>query len=377
MLDKVYVRPCMEINLNRVLENYLAFSRAKSNPDTNMAAVVKDNAYGLGDQEIAKILYEQGGCRTFFVAHGFEGSRVRAVAPNADIYVLQGPGQEDLECFRKDNLIPVIASLSQLNFWFQQMPNNQKPALQIETGLNRLGLRPQEIASLDQETRDKFGVVLSHLACADEPGHSQNEFQLKNFQELKSNFPKAKFSLAASDGFLLGPDYQFDIVRLGAVLYGLNPVPNPKVISKNVLQIKAPVIQVADVKPGDCVGYGADYVVKEKGKIAIVSIGYADGVFRSFFPKGKVWFKDQDGWLAAPLAGRVSMDNLICDVSHIPDDVLYKNQYVSLINDSYTADDFGRDAGTIGYEVISVFGHGIRFIKEYVSEDDLKQKDSD
>ena len=371
MSDNVYVRPCMEINLARVLENYRAFSAAKANPKTDMAAVVKDNAYGLGDQEVAKILYEQGGCRTFFVAHGFEGSRVRAVAPKADIYVLQGPGQEDLDCFKQDNLIPVIASMPQLNFWLKERPNAQKPALQIETGLNRLGLRPQEIAALSQEDRDQFGLVLSHLACADEPEHPQNQQQLQNFNHLKAYFPKTKFSLAASDGFLLGAEYQFDIVRLGAVLYGLNPVPNPAVVSKNVLKVTAPIIQIAHVKAGDCVGYGADYVVKRKGKIAIVSIGYADGVFRSFFPKGKVWFESNGQYFAAPLAGRVSMDNLICDVSSIPEDILNKNQYVILINDSYTADDFGRDEGTIGYEVISALGHGTRFIKKYTFDSDF------
>ena len=368
MENDVYVRPRLEINLSRILENYQAFCKARARSDTNMAAVVKDDAYGLGDQEVAKILYEKGGCRTFFVAHGFEGSRVRAVAPDSDIYVLQGPGKEDLPCFQKDNLIPVIASLPQLKFWMQERPNQQKPALQIETGLNRLGLRPQEIASLSPEERNAFGLVLSHLACADEPDHQMNHMQLEAFNRLRINFPKAKFSLAASDGFLLGADYQFDVVRLGAVLYGLNPVPNPSVKSKNVLHVAAPVIQVAEVQPGDCVGYGADYVVKEKGKIAIISIGYADGVFRSFFPRGKVWFQGENGPVAAPLAGRVSMDNLICDVSHISNDILYKNQYVDLINESYTADDFGQDAGTIGYEVISALGHGIRFIKHYKSE---------
>jgi len=370
MLDGVYVRPQLEINLTRILENYLSFAAAKARSETDMAAVVKDDAYGLGDQEVAKILYERGGCRTFFVAHGFEGQCVRAVAPQADIYVLQGPGHEDLECFRRGNLIPVIASLPQLRFWYQEMPNQQKPALQIETGLNRLGLRPEEIASLSSEERDKFGLILSHLACADEPEHPMNQKQLNAFNQLRLNFPRAKFSLAASDGFLLGADYQFDIVRLGAVLYGLNPVPNPSVVSKNVVQVKAPILQIADVKPGDCVGYGAEHVVKEPGKIAIVSIGYADGIFRSFFPRGKVWLEGEGQVFTAPLAGRVSMDNLICDVSHIPDDILARNQYVSLISDSYTADDFGRDAGTIGYEVISAIGHGVRYVKSYVGNTD-------
>jgi len=370
MLEKdVYVRPCLEINLKRILDNYLNFSKFKAFSKTNMAAVVKDNAYGLGDQEVAKILYTKAKCHTFFVAHGFEGSRIRSVAPSADIYVLQGPGKEDLSCFKKDNLIPVINSPQQLAFWLQEQPNKQKPALQIETGLNRLGLRPQEIASLTQNQKNSFCLILSHLACADEPGHPLNQKQLDNFNQLRLNFPAAKFSLAASDGFLLGQSYQFDVVRLGASLYGLNPIENPPIKSQNVIQVTAPIIQIAKVNKGDTAGYGAEYLFKKEGKVAIVSIGYGDGIFRSFFPKGKIWLKQENKFISVPLAGRVSMDNLICDVSHIPNEVLIENQNVILINDSYTADDLGRDSGTIGYEVISALGHGTRYIRKYLHSD--------
>lgn len=364
----MFTRPRLDINLNRILENYICFSNAKTNPDTQMGAVVKDNAYGLGDQAVADILYNQGGCRVFFVAHGFEGHRIRSVAPHADIYVLQGPGKEDIKYFAEDNLIPVIASPAQLSFWNREKPNRQKPAIQIETGLNRLGFRLCDIEALSEPERNQFGLVLSHLACADEPAHIMNQKQLDMFQKLTSFFPKAQLSLSASDGFMLGAAYQFDIVRLGAVLYGLNPVPGFSLKSRNVIQVTAPILQIADVYPGDCIGYGADHIVDRPGKIAIVSIGYGDGVFRSFYPKGKVWFESDGQMFAAPMIGRVSMDNLICDVSRIPTDILNKSQYVTLINDYYTADDFGADAGTIGYEVISALGHGIRFIRTYSSK---------
>ena len=363
----MFVRPRLDIDLHRILENYLSFSKAKKNPNTQMAAVVKDNAYGLGDQEVAATLYHRGACRVFFVAHGFEGHRVRAVAPLADIYVLQGPGEEDIKCFAEDNLIPVIASPAQLAFWNREKPNHRKPAIQIETGLNRLGFRVSDIAALSDAERNQFGLVLSHLACADEPNHAMNQRQLDMFRQLAPSFPQAKLSLSASDGFMLGDDYQFDIVRLGAVLYGLNPVPGFPIKSRNVIRVTAPVLQIADVHPGDCIGYGADHVVNKSGKIAIISIGYGDGVFRSFYPKGKVWFESDGQLFAAPMFGRVSMDNLICDVSQVPDNILYHSRFVSLINDAYTADDFGVDAGTIGYEVISALGHGTRFIRTYSS----------
>ena len=165
---------------------------------------------------------------------------------------------------------------------------------------------------------------------------------------------------------MLGPNYQFDIVRLGAVLYGLNPVPHPPIRSQNVIRVTAPVLQIATVKAGESAGYGADYVFRQDGKIALVSIGYGDGILRHFFPAGKVWFQDGESWLPAPLAGRISMDNLICDVSHIPDHVLKNNPYATLIHDNYTADDFGQDAGTIGYEVLILLGQSPRFLKKYI-----------
>ncbi len=362
----MYTRPRLDINLNRILENYQTFCNANPNPTTKMAAVVKDNAYGLGDKEVAAILYTKGNCRTFFVAHGFEGERVRSVAPDADIYVLQGPGEEDLECFKNSNLIPVIACPAQWAFWKKHRPNNTKPAIQIETGLNRLGFRESDLLALNQNERDEFNLVLSHLACADEPSHPMNKKQTIEFNRLKKLFPVAKFSLAASDGFILGDQFRFDVVRLGAVLYGLNPVPDTDLISKNVIRVTAPVLQIATVKAGDSIGYGADYIAPKDMKIAIVSIGYGDGVFRRFFPKGKLWFIKDDKRFSAPLAGRVSMDNLICDVSTIPDEVLHQCQFVTLLDDAYDADTVGVNSGTIGYEVLNAFGHGIRFVRTYV-----------
>ncbi len=356
---------CLQINLLRILENYRAFSAA-AKPDVWMAAVVKDNAYGLGAVQVANVLYRTGNCFTFFVAHAFEGHEVRAVAPKAAIYVLQGPDEDCMDFFIKDNLIPVISSPMQLDFWNQAAPQSHPVALMIETGLNRLGFREAELLALSPKERNRFHLVLSHLACADEPNHPMNEKQLSTFQKLTALFPKAKFSLSASDGFLLGEKYHFDVVRLGAVLYGINPIKDAEIQSRNVIRLTAPVIQVAKVNAGDFIGYGAAYQVKEKGKIAIVSIGYGDGVFRSFFPNGKVWFEKEGERFAAPLVGRVSMDNLICDVSHIPKEVLSACPEAVLVDDAYTVDDFGADAGTIGYEALSALGHGIRFKREYI-----------
>lgn len=357
--------PRLQIDLNGILHNYRTFAAARAYADTIMAAVVKDNAYGLGARAVADILYRNG-CRTFFVAHGTEGSEVRTVAPQADIYVLQGYGRDTRDHFIRSNLIPVLNTPAQISLWHQDQPNQQRPALQVETGLNRLGLTATQVATMTETERDTFGLILSHLACADDPAHPQNQEQRQAFQQIRTLFPHAQYSLAASDGFLLGKTYQFHIVRLGAVLYGLNPVPHASLHSQNVVQFSAPVLRVCSVPGGSAIGYGADYITPAPRRIATLSVGYGDGVFRSFFPKGRLWFNTPAGWIDTPVAGRISMDNLMCDITDIPPEYVKEGDWGYLIYDGWTADEMAATCGTIGYEVLSAIGHGIRAQRTYI-----------
>ncbi|MDR2902457.1 MAG: alanine racemase [Lactobacillales bacterium] len=358
--------PTIEIDLNAVLHNYACLK--KVSPKTQIAAVVKNNAYGLGAREIAGHLYKKGGCRIFFVAYPFEGAEIRPVAPKADIYVLQGFVPDDTDVYKSQNLIPVISTPGQWRDW-KKTKLNQRPAIQVETGLNRLGFSRAEAEKLTAKERGEFALVLTHLACADEPGDATNQKQLKNFNAIKGLFPKSKFSIAASDGYALGKDFYGDIVRAGAFLYGLNTFKKLKKKQKPVLNISAAVLQIKELTPGDSVGYGASFTANKKMKIATISFGYGDGLFRSFSPKGKVWFKGKKGYLPAPVIGRLSMESLGCDVSAIPDDVLKEGTRVTLINERYSLDDMGADMnaglGTIGYETLSALCHGIRAVKKY------------
>ncbi len=346
----ILTRPILEINFENILENYQTLKKIA--PKAQAAAVVKDNAYGLGADAVVRKLYNEGGCRNFFVAHGIEGEHIRSAAPEANIFVLQGIGDDSLKSFQNARLIPVISSPLMLEFWKAHRLPGIRPVINIETGLNRLGFRESDLARLSPEDKAEFGMVMSHLACGDEKGHFMNEHQLNNFIRLRNlYFPGLPASLSASDGTFLGADFQFDMVRLGAALYGINTAPYRENQMKNVVRLKAPVLQTADLPAGDFVGYSATYRATSPRRIAIVSIGYGDGIPRALSNVGKVFFPRGDKLFEARIIGRISMDNIICDITEVPDVAV--GETASLLDDFYTLDDMGRDSGTIGYEILT------------------------
>ena len=358
----VLTRPILSINLENVLKNYL-FLKSIAQKSV-AAAVVKDDAYGLGAIEVAQKLYKDGDCRCFFVAHAVEGEKIRPAVGRSDIYVLQGIGDDCLDSFQKAELIPVIASPQQWDFWKQHKIKGIKPALQIETGLNRLGFRENDLQKLSNDELQEIGLVMSHLACGDEKDHFMNEHQLLRFKELKRRyFPKNKASLSASDGTFLGQDFQQDIVRLGAAMYGINTAPYRENQMLPCVTVKAPVLEIADLPKGEFVGYSATYRAADNRKIAVVSIGYGDGVPRSLSNVGKLFFTTGGRVQEARILGRVSMDNIICDVTDVCN--LQVGDWAWVISDFYTLDDIGRDAGTIGYEILSRIGKNTRFVRLY------------
>ncbi len=346
----ILTRPILEINFENILENYQTLKKIA--PKAQAAAVVKDNAYGLGADAVVRKLYNEGGCRNFFVAHGIEGEHIRSAAPEANIFVLQGIGDDSLKSFQNARLIPVISSPLMLEFWKAHRLPGIRPVINIETGLNRLGFRESDLARLSAEDKAEFGMMMSHLACGDEKGHFMNEHQLNNFIRLRNlYFPGLPASLSASDGTFLGADFQFDMVRLGAALYGINTAPYRENQMKNVVRLKAPVLQTADLPAGDFVGYSATYRATSSRRIAIVSIGYGDGIPRALSNVGKVFFPWRDELFEARIIGRISMDNIICDITEVPDVAV--GETASLLDDFYTLDDMGRDSGTIGYEILT------------------------
>lgn len=357
----IYTTPVFNINLKKLIENYKILQKL-SHPAIP-AGVVKDDAYGLGAIEVTKALY-QAGCNHFFVAHGSEGAKIRPVALDAQIFVLQGIGEDSYTYFKEANLIPVICSPDMLAFWHKNKIEGINPAIQVETGLNRLGFTIADLEKLSEAELNEFSYVLSHLSCADEQAHFMNARQLNNFRIIKERFFKnTPATLSASDGVFLGTDFHFDLTRLGAALYGINTAPYRENEMHNILELKAPVLQVKDLKKGEFVGYSATFRAPQDMKIAIVSAGYGDGLPRSLSNRGKVIFYENNEAHFCPILGRVSMDNIICDVSSLKD--LHTGTWGYLINDDYTIDDIARDAGTIAYELIPNIGKNPRFIKNY------------
>lgn len=361
----IFTRPVLQINMNYLVDNYKRLQKIAA--PAIASAVVKDDAYGLGADVVAKTLYEKAKCRNFWVAHAVEGAKIAEFVSNSRIYVLQGVGEDSIELFAQYKFIPVISSPEMWSYWKENQVDGIRPAIQVETGLNRLGFRPDDLEKLSDEERKDFSLVMSHLACGDEKDHFMNQHQLEQFAYIRRQyFPKIPSSLSASDGAFLGEDFCCDMVRLGAAMYGINTAPYRQNQMKNIITLKAPVLQIKALPKGEFIGYSVTYRAATDRRIAIVSIGYGDGIPRSLSNVGKVFFNICGKWSEARILGRVSMDNIICDVSEI--DNLQVGDFGYLIFDEYNLDDIARDAGTISYEILSRIGKNTRYICEIVEK---------
>jgi alanine racemase len=314
--------------------------------------VVKANAYGLGAAPVARAL-AGAGCRMFFVATLDEGIALRrAIGEAPEIAILNGPPPGAAAEFTSSRLIPVLNDPGQIAAW-QRLASGKPAILHVDTGMARLGLSAREFATL-VESRPPIAwrAVMSHLACADDPDHSLNRRQRAAFAAAAARLPGLTASLAASSGIFLGPEYHFDMVRPGAALYGVNPLPGRANPLRQVVRLSAKIVQVRQIDRGESVGYGAAHVMAVPGRAAIVAVGYADGWMRSLSHRGC-------GYLAGtrvPLLGRVSMDLVTFDVSAIPVDLAHPGAMIELLGDDYGVDAAAADAGTIGYEILTALG---------------------
>ncbi len=336
----------LDIDLAALLHNYKVLqARAKG---AEVAPVVKADAYGLGMREIAPYLGFHG-ARTFFVARLEEGIALRkCVTPQTVIYVLDGLSEDQEAIFTGLNLRPVLNSALQYQRWIHA-PDRLVAALHVDTGMNRLGVRPAEISALADVGRRKPSLILSHLACGDEPAHPLNAQQLIAFEAAVQAFPGVPRSLANSAGAYLGDDYQFDLIRPGISLYGGGPfgVAHPDI--RPVAHLSARILQVRDLKRGESVGYGAAFVAPKHMRLATVGIGYADGLLRSFAAKGFATVKNQH----CALTGRISMDVFSLDVTGLD---VSTDDWVEVLGTQQNLDEVAAASGTIGYEWLTRLG---------------------
>src|SRR5262249_31598189 len=326
------------------------------------AAVVKANAYGCGLELVTRTL-SRAGCRTFFVADVAEGRRVRALAPDAAIYVLNGLMPGSAPAFAADYLRPVISSASELAEWdaFVAIKNwRGGAALHVDTGMNRLGITVDEAAAIAprmQSENHGFTLLMSHLACAETSDHPMNDRQIRLFREIRIMYRGIPSSLANSSGIFLGGTVYCDLVRPGLALYGANPIPAGKNPMRPVVSLKARIIQVRAINKGDSVGYGAVWTAPRASRIATIAVGYGDG-FRGSAgaSKGKPAAEVIIAGQRYPIVGRVSMDLLGVDVTDVPEGKVRRGDFATLIGDGVTVDDLAAAMGTISYEVLTNLG---------------------
>jgi len=361
------------VDLTQARANWRALARHVT--PSECGAVVKADAYGVGAARIIPALAEAG-CRNFFVATPEEARDARALATDAAIYVLDGLIPGTARELMSISAIPVLASLREVREWAAHTSDDADlppAALHIDTGLNRLGMSAEEVERLARDTvllaRLRLALVMSHLACADEASHPMNREQLDTFNRLRATLPFAPASIAASDGMMLGSEYHFDLVRPGYALYGGQAAPERLTPVRPVVRVCARILQVRDVARGGRIGYSASYRAHRPHRIATVAAGYADGVFRHASstdeePGGVVSIRGR----LAPIVGRVSMDLITVDVSHIDDFPPHPGDWVDLVGPELAIETVGAGAKTIGYEVLTRLGS--RFHHIYLDQGD-------
>src|ERR1700760_4764865 len=351
----------LTVDLDAIVANWRKLE--KTAVPAECAGVIKADAYGCGAVPVAKAL-ANAGCKTFFVATLDEASAGRAPVPaSAPLYVLNGFFQNCGEAYAKIDVRPVSGDLNELSEWdvfCRRSGWSGGAAIHIDTGMNRLGLTLVEANGIvPRINAGDHGItlVLSHLACAESLNHPLNAKQVAAFREIASNYSGVPASLSNSSGIFLGPKFQFDMVRPGAALYGINPTPEADNPMQPVVDLKARIVQLRNIEKGDSVGYGGTWSARRPTKLAIVSAGYADGYFRAG--------GSNDGTRGAevvvagkrcPIAGRISMDLMAVDITDLEKNAARRGHMATLIGEGITIDELAHHFGTIGYEVLTSLG---------------------
>ncbi len=306
-------------------------------------AVVKADGYGLGIARVVPALAAED-CSTFFVALASEGVAVvealGSAAAASTVYVLNG--LFDPLPARTHGLVPFVSSPAALGEWPDDLPF----ALNVDTGMNRLGFTPAEATAV---TRRPV-LLASHFACADTPDHPLNARQEAAFAFVRAAFPDVPASLANSAALLTRPAAHHDLVRPGIALYGGTAAEGVPPLEP-VVALEARIVQVREAAAGETVGYGAAETLTRPSRIAIASLGYADGYLRAA--------GGSDGAAGAPaavngvrtrLVGRVSMDLVAVDVTDAP---AARGDFVELIGPTVPLAEAAARAGTIDYELLT------------------------
>jgi alanine racemase len=295
------------------------------------------------------VLYDAG-CRTFFVSTWAEGAELGEAPGDSELIVLHGVGPDDVMAALGTEARPVLNTTEQVQRWKEIAPGRACDVM-IDTGMNRLGIRLDDISVVEGLTID---TLHSHLACADED-HAQNAIQLERFRAVAAQVAAKRYSLANSAGICLGRDYSFDLVRPGLALYG--GVPRPEAVGniRQVARVEAQIVQRRLIRAGETCGYGATFTAQADTEAAILNIGYADGYLRGFSSHGVAFA----GEFALPVLGRVSMDLIAvgCDSAR----ELSEGDWVAIDYDLPSA---SKQSGLSQYELLTTLGS--RFERRWI-----------
>jgi alanine racemase len=350
----------LTVDLDAIVANWRKLE--KTAVPAECAGVIKADAYGCGLAPVARAL-AAAGCKTFFVATLDEAHAAREALPSAVIYVLDGFFQNCGDIFAKIDARPVIGDLHELAEWdvfCRRTGWVGGAAIHIDTGINRLGLTVTEAQGIiPRINAGDHGItlVMSHLACAETLHHPLNAKQLTAFREIASSFAGVPASLSNSSGIFLGSQFQFDLARPGAALYGVNPTPEADNPMQTVVELKARIIQLRTIERGESVGYGATWTARRPTQLAILAAGYADGYFRAAGANDGT--RGADVIVAdkrCPVVGRISMDLMAVDVTDLPPNAARRGHMATLIGEGITVDELAHHFGTIGYEVLTSLG---------------------
>src|SRR5476649_2418154 len=339
--------------------------RAAGKP-VECAAVLKADAYGTGATVVGPRLAAEG-CRHFFVAHIDEGIALRAVMPEHPIYVLNGLLANTEGDFVEHGLTPVLNHMGQLNAWraaAQRFNRALDAVIHVDTGMHRLGFGQDEAQSLISERGRlrglRLALLMSHLVVAEEPNNPINGEQLSRFRAFVKAMPGAPTSLANSSGIFLGPDYHFDLLRPGAALYGINPLPDQSNPMLPVVTLNARILQVRKIDTFQTVGYGGAWRAARPSRVATIALGYADGYFRMLINRMHVQLAGH----RVPVIGRISMDLTTIDVTDVPEAQCQPGDSVEILGAHMTPDDLAEHARTNAYEIMTSLGR--RYARVYV-----------
>ncbi len=341
------------IDTAALADNWRALAARHAAPT---AAVVKADGYGLGATRIAPSL-AAAGCRHFFVAHLQEALALRPLLPGAMLAVLNGPLPGTEAEFAANDILPVLNSLDDIARWSTlaaQLGRALPAILHIDTGMARLGLPPDEAATLTAEPHRLAGIplrfVMTHLAAAEHRESPLNHTQATRFAAITAAFPGIPTSFANSSGIFLGEAFRSALARPGIALYGANPTPGQPNPMRPVVCLRVRVLQLREIPPGTPVGYEATWRARRPTRIATACVGYADGWPRALSNRGAAFF---DG-TALPLVGRVSMDLVTYDATDCPS--LRPGDWLELIGPHMPLDDVAALAGTNAYEILTSLG---------------------